>query len=116
MRQVIGQQGEVKVIKIDSLPEITNPAEVEKNQNGAFIISHSESGHHHVIDGGEVMERTKDVPEGMRIIYAILDEPTALIQDAGNPHGHIDLEPGNYEFRISREYDPFLQQARRVAD
>lgn len=115
MKQVIGQQGECRIIKIDALPDgiATKPAErVEKG----FIISHSESGHHHVVTGGDVMERTDKVPSGMQIFYAILSDPAEFVQDAANPHGGYSLDPGIYEFRVSREYDPFAEQARRVAD
>ena len=66
--------------------------------------------------GGTVMERTKDVPEGMKVLYALLDQPAALIQDAAAPHEGYDLPAGFYEFRIAREYDPFAEQARQVAD
>jgi len=52
----------------------------------------------------------------MQIFYAMLDEPQSFIQDAANPHGGYQLAPGIYEFRISREYNPFTEQARRVAD
>jgi hypothetical protein len=62
------------------------------------------------------MERTDNVPEGMQIIYALLDAPASLVQDAPVPHGGYDLAPGAYCFKISREYDPFAEQARRVAD
>ena len=63
------------------------------------------------------MERTQDVPAGMRILYAIVEAPTQLRQDAGgNPHEAHDLAPGIYEMRIAREYDPFLAEARRVSD
>ena len=116
MKKVIGQQGEVRIIKIEAMPDGISTKEVEPF-NGGFIISHSESGHHHVLTGGNVLERTDDVPQGMQILYAILDEPEALVQDApGNPHKSISLDAGFYEFRISREYDPFTEQARRVAD
>ena len=91
----------------------TKPA--EKTLKG-FIVSHSESGHHHLLTGGDVMERMDNVPAGMQIFYGILDEPASFIQDAGNAHGGYDLEAGNYEFRVSREFDPFAEQARRVAD
>lgn len=115
MKTVIGQQGEVRIIKIDALPENIKSKAVEKSAKG-FIISHSESGHHHVLTGGDVMERTSNVPEGMQILYAILDNPAELIQDAANAHGGYKLDPGIYEFRLSREYNPFAEQARRVAD
>lgn len=109
-------QGEIYARKIKALPEGLLPF-TEKTSGGAWIISHSESGHHHVIDGGAtVLERTTDVPAGLRILYAIVETPTSLRQDAANAHGAHDLNPGIYEFRIAREFDPFLQQARRVAD
>ena len=58
----------------------------------------------------------KDVPAGMQVFYAILDAPEKFIQDAANPHGGYALDPGIYRFDVSREFDPFAEQARRVAD
>ena len=111
-------QGEIYARKIDALPDGLTP--FTKKHNGAWVISHSESGNHHVIDdaGVTVMERTKDVPRGMRILYAIVDAPAELRQDAGgNPHEAHTLDAGSiYEMRVAREYDPFTEQARRVAD
>lgn len=115
MKKVIGQQGEVRIIKIDAMPKgmATKPAlKIAKG----YVISHSESGHHHILTGGEVMERTDKVPAGMQQFYAILDAPEKFIQDAANPHGGYSLDPGIYRFDVSREYDPFAEQARRVAD
>lgn len=115
MKTVIGQQGEVRIVKIDALPETMDTQTVERIGSG-YVISHSESGHHHVLTGGDVMERTSNVPAGMQIFYAMLDEPQQFVQDAANPHGGYDLDPGIYEFRVSREFDPFAEQVRRVAD
>lgn len=115
MKRVIGQQGEVRIIQIDVLPENIQTTTVEKTEYG-FIISHSESGHHHVVADGEVMERVTGVPEGMKIFYAIVNNPTEFKQTAANPHGKYDLGPGIYEFRVSREFNPFLKEARRVQD
>ncbi len=115
MKRVIGQQGEVRIVKIDALPENIKTVPAEKVAAG-YVVAHSESGHHHCVTGGDVMERTSNVPAGMKIFYAILDEPEKLVQDASHAHGHFDLSPGIFEFRISREYDPFSDQARQVAD
>lgn len=115
MKTVIGAQGEITIIKLDALPEYMETTPVERNAVG-HIISHSESGHHHCLTGGEVMERTDNVPQGMQMIYALLSEPASLVQDAAVPHGGYDLDPGIYCFKISREFDPFAEQARRVAD
>ena len=115
-RTVIAQQGEAKVFRIDALPQGMQTRAPERNAKGHAIISHSESGHHHVVADAEVIERVDNVPAGMAILYAIVKNPTALRQDAASPHEQINLEPGLYEFRVSREFDPFAEQIRRVAD
>jgi hypothetical protein len=115
-RTVIAQQGEAKIFRIDQLPKEMQTRSPECDATGAAIISHSESGHHHVISGADVLERTDNVPAGMAILYAIVRNATALRQNASSPHGEIKLDPGLYEIRVSREYDPFAEQVRRVAD
>lgn len=115
MKQIIGAQGEITIIKIDAIPTGVATKRAERTAKG-WIISHSKSGHHHVLTGGDVMERTEGVAAGMQVLYALLDEPASLVQDAPTPHGGYDLAPGAYEFRIAREFDPFAEQARRVAD
>ena len=115
MKHVIGAQGEVTIIKIDAIPENIQTKAVDRSAKG-YIVSHSESGHHHLLTGGAVMERTDNVPAGMQVFYAILDAPEKFIQDAANPHGGYDLDPGVYCFRVAREFNPFTEQARRVAD
>ncbi len=114
MKQVIAAQGEVMIIRVDTFDDGKTKPFNERNEKG-WIISHSESGHHHLLADGEVMECVK-TPPGVRILQAIVAEPTRMFQDAASPHDPIDLEPGLYEFRIAREYDPFAEQARQVAD
>lgn len=88
-------------------------------RGGLFVIGHSETGHHHVLDRADgvtvnVLERA---PEGMRILRAILEEPTRLIhQRPHDTHETIDLAPGEYEFRIAREFDHYAELARQSAD
>ena len=109
-------QGEVNIRRVTGIPAGLTPVAPER---GLLIVGHSESGHHHGFRAGAgvaLMERTENVPAGMKILYAILDNPTALIQDAAAPHEPLMLDAGEYEFRISREFDPFAQQARQVAD
>jgi len=115
-RIVIAQQGEAKVYRITTLPAGMTTTAVERTASGAAIISHSESGNHHVLDCDTVMERTDNVPAGMRVLYAIVSAPTCLRQDAAVPHQPVSLDPGIYEFRVQREFDPFSEQTRRVAD
>lgn len=116
MKEVIGAQGEVVIVKVGSIPENTKTNPVAHRDDGATIVSHSESGHHHILTGGEVMERVNDVPPGMKILYAIVHTPEKFIHEAPAAHGGYDLDPGVYEFRISREHDHFSEQARLVMD
>lgn len=114
-REAIANQGEIRIDRVDCLPDAATSAFTERNEKG-WIISHSEQGHHHILGGDcEVLERA-DAPAGARVLYAIVKEPTKLFQDAAVPHSPVPLDPGIYEFRIKREYDPFAEQARRVAD
>lgn len=110
-------QGEVNIRRIAAMPACeTKTLAPEK---GLLIVGHSESGHHHGFraeTGVTVLERTSGVPAGMKILYAILERPTALIQDASAPHEPMMFDAGEYEIRISREFDPFAEEARRVAD
>lgn len=115
MKQVIGQQGECRIVKIDAIPAGIQSKPAERVAKG-YVISHSESGHHHLLTGGDVMERTNNVPAGMQVFYAILDKPEEFVQDAANPHGGFKLDAGVYRIDVSREFDPFAEQARRVAD
>lgn len=113
--KALPDQGEIRIDRIDAMPDCQMKPFAERGDKG-WIISHSEQGNHHVLGGDcEVMERV-DVPTGARILYAIVKEPTRLFQDAAVPHAPVDLDPGVYEFRLKREFDPFAEQARRVAD
>lgn len=113
----VSAQGEITTDVIDKLPEGATLRKV-KPVNGRLVISHSEQGHDHYIPAAdaELLERTDNVPTGMQIFYSIVKNPTALKQSAAVPHAEIALEAKIYRHRISREFDPFEEQARRVAD
>ena len=115
MKVKSGNQGEIRFDQVGDFPDFECKPFTEKNAKG-YIISHSENGNHHILSGDvEVLERV-EVPQGAQILHVIVKDPSTLFQDATTPHEPFDLDPGLYEFRIKREYDPFLEQARRVAD
>jgi hypothetical protein len=117
--QKIAAQGEITIIRIGDVPKNKKLSGVAmKPERGRFIIGHSETGHHHVIDAKganvAVLDRAQ---EGMRVLHAILENPTSLDHERGfDTHESIELPPGEYEFRIGREYDPYAEIARRQAD
>lgn len=109
-------QGEFRIERVSEVPEGLSPFGAKHGE--AFLIGHSESGNHHLLEGAvEVLERPDPHTPGMKILYAIVEEPGArLFQDAAVPHGSYYLPAGAYEITDDIEYDPFAEQARRVAD
>ncbi len=112
-----GAQGEITTDVVDQLPDGAQLRKVKPVQ-GRLVVSHSEQGHDHYIPAcdAELLERTDNVPAGMQIFYSIVKNPTALKQNASTPHDAIALDAKIYRHRVSREFDPFAEQARRVAD
>lgn len=115
-RNIIGAQGEITIFAVEGAMPAGLIPHSDKDGLGRPIISHSESGNHHLLDGAVDVLEKPDAPDGMRILYALLDKPVRLFQDAGDAHGEHIVGPGLIEFRIAREFDPFAEQARRVAD
>ncbi len=90
--------------------------EVMDPDKPGFIVGHSESGHHHVLEAsGVTMKRATD-SKGFEILHAIVTKPTKLKQAAGSPHKQQIVQPGKYIITKNIETDPFTKQARRVAD
>jgi hypothetical protein len=119
----VGAQGELRIFKIDALPaDMTGAKPPARNAQGAFILAHSEKGHHHVIGGDvDVLEHIETQSFGgqslaMRTLYAIVREPTALHQTATHNHADVMLDPGIYAIRCDVEFDPFAEQIREVQD
>lgn len=114
--ETLGAQGEIRMFRVDEIPASAKPMAKE---NGHFIIGHSETGHHHVLEAERVaVFADSDAPQGMTVLYAILDSAGSLehlrSHDTHAPHA---FEAGDkIMFRTDREFDPYAELARRVAD
>lgn len=112
-------QGEITIIRLGGLShKIPNGCTPLKAESGKFIIGHSETGHHHVMSSaGAEVAVLDSPPEGMRVLYAILKNPTSLVHLRDHDtHEPIIHEPGVYEIRIAREFDHYAELARQSAD
>lgn len=114
--EVLGAQGEIRMFRIDEIPADAKPM---KSENGQFIIGHSETGHHHVL----VAERAAvyeapTAPEGMRVLYALLETAGSLEHLRGHDtHAPHAFAPGDaIMFRADREFDHYAELARQVQD
>ncbi len=112
---LITAQGELYIRQIAKLPDGCQPMKVE---DGRYIVGHSETGHHHVMDPADcdVMEGpSARNPDGMAILYAIVRGPTEVKHLRNtDTHAPTPLQPGIYEIRPAREFSP--EGWRRVAD
>lgn len=112
-------QGEVNFEIVENLPEGLKPFEATGPH---YIIGHSESGNHHVLerDDVEVFTSHEKTPSGMEVLYAIAKNPTTAKQTGtGSPHGEIAFNAGDV-IRItpSIDYDHYAKERaiRRAAD
>jgi hypothetical protein len=117
----IAAQGEITIRRIGNLSKnckLPSNCVAMKPQDGCYIVGHSETGHHHVIDTkGATIGVMDHAPEGMRVLYAILEQPFELKHlRQHDTHETLKGEPGVYEIRIGREFDPYAELARRQAD
>ena len=109
-------QGDVMLRRLPDDADVTGT--VVPAIDGRLIITHSETGHHHVVCADDVtlLERPQDkAAEGMEILRAIVRNPTDLVHlRSHDTHAPIRLEPGVYEVRRQREYTP--EGYRRAQD
>ena len=98
----IAAQGDCLIRKIDKLPE---GLELAKDDNGKYVVAHSETGHNHVIDKSNaqlLIDKTNEF-----IAYLVVDNDTPIEhQRSYDTHESIMVEKGVYEIRRQREYTP----------
>jgi len=114
-------QGEIYIRRIGDIPmasELPNGFTPMPVKNGKFVIGESETHHDHCVLAERVSVGVMDnPPAGMRVLRMIVENPTMLIHERGHDtHEPIMFEPGEYEVRIQREFDPYAELARQVAD
>lgn len=103
-------QGDILIRKIDKLPD--GVVEVAP-ENGVVIVTHSETGHHHVMEAPKV--KMYQLPDSIMDCLLVVDQPAALEHlRAHDTHEPIMFQPGNYHVRRQREYTP--EGLRRVED
>lgn len=105
-------QGDIFITRIDALPPNLVSA---KPEAGNYIVAHSETGHHHVMDAERVtMYR---LPEEIYECFLVVEEPTPLTHlRSFDTHESIMFERGVYNIRRQRERAYTPEGWRRAAD
>lgn len=79
----------------------------------AFIIAHSETGHHHILESKVPFI----ISEQDKQFLIELFEPAKLVhKKTTDKHNTLTIAPGRYKVVYKNEYDPFAQVIRRVTD
>lgn len=106
MTTAMYRQGDVLLVRIDAIPEGGRAVEAE---DGRLILARGEvTGHHHSV----AMVAAELVDVEARGVFLRIMEATPLVHQE---HAAIVLEPGTYEVRRQREYEPG-ELPRQVAD
>ena len=103
-------QGDIYIKRLDSLPA---NAVLVPSENGRVIVTHSETGHHHVMEAKAVtMYR---LPDSIMDCLLVVNQPTALEHlRQHDTHEPIMFDKGIYHVRRQQEYTP--EGLRRVED
>ena len=105
-------QGDVMIRRLPAKPPLAN-FKAQQAEGGRFIVAHSETGHHHVIDSRNAQWLIDST--NAQISYLELRDATMLehLRDF-DTHAPLRLEPGWYEIRRQVENSP--EGWRRVDD
>ena len=107
----VADQGELRFTRIDEIPaKLGKP---EQPVNGKLIVGHSETGHNHVIEAeGNTLIRVSEL-----LAYLNIKVATEVTHERGfDQHRPVALQPGMYEVRTGREFDPFAEIIRASSD
>lgn len=104
------QHGEVWLQPVDGLPK---DRKVEKAKS--FIVGHSETGHHHVLESNTEFEVMSG--DEKHDLYVRLFEPAKIVHKKSfDIHETKTIVAGDYAIFQKQEYDPFADVVRAVYD
>ena len=101
------RHGENLLIPIEEMPE--------GKKFKTYIVGHSETGHHHVLEGETAFEVFTD--KDKQELYLRLFEPAKLVhKKAQDAHRTLNVPAGTFKVIRKQEYDPWEQVMREVWD
>lgn len=104
-------QGDIYIRRVDALPANAVPVQPE---NGRLIVTHSETGHHHIMVADRVKMFT--LPDSIMDVFLQVEEDGATLEHMRphDTHETIAFNKGTYHVRRQREY--VAEGFRRVED
>lgn len=101
------RHGEVMLSPVKEIPA------GKTNEHDLYIVGHSGTGHHHVLQSPTKFE----VTEADSALYLRLFKPSELVhKKTVNRHHNLTVPAGLYKVTRKNEYDPFQKIMRQVWD
>lgn len=106
-------QGEVAVMRVSEIPEGVLSKKVQPNNN-QYIVAHSETGHHHVLQQVDNVEMY--MQDNLTYFLEVYGETPVELKHLRefDTHQSLFLTPGKYQINHQQEYTP--QGWRKVMD
>jgi hypothetical protein len=106
-------QGDMLIRRINDIP--SNAKESEPDSKGHLVVTHSETGHNHVIDATPQVTLYQDPSDPLKAFLSVIGAPCLLEHlRPFDTHEALEIPPGHYEVRRQREYTS--EGYRRVQD
>jgi hypothetical protein len=103
-------QGDIYIMRTNM--EVPKDAKEVKPEGDHLIVTHSETGHHHVMERENVKMYT--LPDALTSLLVVTEESVLKHLRSYDTHEPIKFTPGNYIVRRQREYTP--EGFRKVED
>ena len=104
-------QGDMLITRVESMPH--NVERCKPEDNGDHIVTHSETGHHHVVDSATVNFFQAANDDLVSFLEVVKPTPIRHLREA-HTHEEIMLDPGIYRVNRQREWTP--ERLRMVMD
>lgn len=108
-------QGEVDIFRVKHLP---TDAKLIEPVDGKYIVGHSETGHHHVLEAREGVKVYEGTMNGMKMLFALLEDDGASLDHLRDfdTHESVGYSSGVFAHGNLVERDPYADLVRRQAD
>lgn len=94
---------------------IAKMPEGKTEKHTSFIIGHSETGHHHILEAQKGQEFDIIVKDG-EIYFTNTYTAKVTHKKSHDIHKTVEVKPGIYKVNRKTEYDPFNKVIRSVWD
>jgi hypothetical protein len=115
--QKCAAQGDLYIRRINSIPKT---AILQKAENGLYIVSHSETGHHHVVAERPNVTYFADAEDPMvsymQVVEATEEMEAVVLKHLRDYDTHEDIGFAPGEFKLSRQRENAPEGWRRVMD